>query len=236
MQEIHSFDDVDDDDIMESNTEDDNVSKYCIAIYNASNNTAIGSGVLLDSQGMFISAGHNFKNSEVNVKAYFGGKCYDVKLSYYKYDRDRLLDFAVGFLSKFDTHYYSNDVFPSLGSCSDLHPGSEVNAVGYKSSILNQAELIESINPAKDLRLYKQRKTFDIVNPDESQKIIFEELNGQGMFYMELQQAHAYVGFSGGPIYNDNIIYGIIISDYFLKSDYIKEILERNQEFIEKFH
>lgn len=228
MQELYSYDDIDDiddDGVFKEFAEEDSVSKFCIAIYNATKNEPIGSGILLNSDGLFISAGHNFKNPDIKIKAYFDGESYEIELSHIEYDRDSLLDFAVGKLQDFDSQKYGDAEFPILGNCSSINVGSRVNIAGYKSIIVRQADILEDMSMFEDCHLYKQRKEFTIVNPDTSQKILAEQLNGRGIFYMQRGEADTHKGYSGGPVYYGDRIYGIVISHYFLKSDYIKEIL-----------
>lgn len=206
---------------------EDTVSKFCIAIYDSTNNVAIGSGILLNSDGMFISAGHNFKKQNSKFKAYINGEIYDISLLYYEYDSEELLDFAVGKLLNFNTQDYINENFPTLRDCSNLGIGSKINVAGFKSFKVRHAEVLEEINPMDGIYLFKQRKEFSIVEPDKSQNIISEQLNGRGIFYMPTAKANYYKGFSGGPAYIDDKIYGIVLSHYFLTSEYIKETLEK---------
>lgn len=226
MNEVEIFDDIDADYEPLKYAEEDLVSKFCIAIYDATNNVYIGSGVLLNSEGLFMSAGHNFKKSNVQFGAYFDGKCYDVSLSFHEYDREELLDFAVGKLLNFDSHDYLADNFPKLRTCSDLKVGSAIKIAGFKSSIVIQAEVISELNPTDKIRIFKQRKEFSLIYPDRFQQILSEQLEGRGAFYMRTQDAECHTGFSGGPAYFENVIYGIVVSHYFLKSDYIIQCLK----------
>lgn len=225
MEELDYFDDIDDCFYIECNAEDDSVSRLCTAIYDATNNLPIGTGVLISSDGLFISAGHNFKNDDIKVEAYYAGRNYDVDVLYKEYDRTKLLDFAVGKLQAFNSQYCLETTMPILYDCSDLNVGSQIKIAGYKSTVVQNSDIIEEINPIEGVVVLKQRKEFSIISPDCSQRFISEILDGRGIFYMKCGDADAYKGFSGGPVYFDNKIYGIVISHYFLKSDYIRDML-----------
>lgn len=223
MADSEIYDDIDEYAYPKDIAEDE-VSKYCIAIYNAATNTFIGTGVLIADDGLFISAGHNFKNSIDDIKVFYNDKQYDIEKIYREYDED-FHDLAIGNLSNFQDG--TGFKYPVLTSCEDLKVGSEVSFAGFKSCSLygSRIELLGVACITSENEIYKMRITKDLPEPDSVQKILLQKAENRIMMFLPSEKAERYKGFSGGPIYAGNKVYGIIISTYFLKSDYIKEQL-----------
>lgn len=78
------------------------------------------------------------------------------------------------------------------------------------------------------LQLTKQRFNSCVLEPDAIQKNLLEELGDDFTFFLGSKGAEKYKGFSGGPVYSDGKIYGIVVSHYFLNADYIKSVLNSN--------
>lgn len=227
MADFQIYDDIDEEDVTPSIANEDSVSRFCIAIYNATKKEAIGSGVLINDKGLFISAAHNFNKEENDImKAYFDGKQYDINIIHKEYEQG-ICDLCIGTLVGFESDEYVDCTFPVFGGAFPLRVGSELTIAGYKKLKLRETENLGVVNPIDNLCVTKQRFNSDVQAPDSVQKSLQKELGNRVVFFLKRDGVEKFKGFSGGPVYQDNTIYGIVVSHYFLKSDYIKSMLER---------
>lgn len=222
------IDDIDDyDDFSEEClAEDDTISKWSIAIF-GKDSTPNGSGVLINNNGIFISAAHIFKNDNNILKAWFDDQIYEIEIIYKEYESGKY-DFLVGKLKDFQPIRFCE--LPILKDCVNLSIESSVFVSGFKRTRVITTELIKRINIDHQLELIKQRQESKIVDFHIAQKNIPIVLRGDCLSWRKFT-CHAkddmkFSGFSGGPVYFKDKLYGVVLSNYFLKSDYIMKKLD----------
>ncbi len=219
------FDDIDYEYNQPEFSNEDSVSQFCIAIFDATNHRPIGTGVLINAQGFFISVAHNFNNEKCEIKAFFEGRVYNILQLYKEYELGKF-DLFIGQLISFDSDEYSNCTFPILVNPVRLDVGTKLCIAGFKE--ISGTENLDVVNPIVDLQLTKQRFNSCVLEPDAIQKNLLTELGENFTFFLRSEGAEKYRGFSGGPVYFDGKIYGIVVSHYFLNADYIKSVLTSN--------
>lgn len=226
MNKQKIYDDIDDfDEILPKQiSEEDSISKLCIAIIDITNNRYKGSGVILTHSGIFVSVAHNFDKVDADYSAYYNQQLYEIEILYKEYERGKN-DLVIGRLINFFPNNLSNEQCPVLTSCERLSVGTDVNISGYKSYELPDTEILERITH-NGQNLVKQRICKQITIPDIPQEIVLKDYEGKVKVFMERIGAEKYCGFSGGPVYKDQNLYGLVISHFFLKSDYIKTHLK----------
>jgi len=87
-----------------------------------------GTGFLINNDGIFISAGHNFKQDVTSYKAFYNNREYQISCVHMEYDDERGLDLFVGRLDDF------NEVLPcdiDLGSSDELEIGATLCFCGF---------------------------------------------------------------------------------------------------------
>ena len=222
------IDDIDDyDDFSEErNAEDDAISKWSIAIFGDAS-TPNGSGVLINNSGVFISAAHIFKNENNILRAWFDDQIYEIEIIYKEYETGNS-DFLIGKLKDFQPIRFCE--FPILKDCVNLSFGSGVYVSGFKRTRVITTELIKRINIDNQFELIKQRQESKIVDFHIAQKNIPIVLRGDCLSWREFicnaKEDMKFSGFSGGPVYFQDELYGVVLSNYFLKSDYIMKKLD----------
>ena len=223
MNKQVTYDDIDDyeDFSAKEISNEDFISRYCIAIFDVTNNRYRGCGVILTPQGIFVSVAHNFNKDDADYIAYFNQKPYEVEILHIEYEQGKT-DLAIGRLIDFFSTDFNIEHYPVLTPCDDLSVGNEVNISGFKSYELPDSEVLERITLNDGQKLSKQRISKQIPVPDNSQEITLKEYEGKAKVYLERVGAEKYCGFSGGPVYIGQNLYGLVISHFFLKSDYIK--------------
>lgn len=225
MDSFDIFDDIDFEYGEPEFSKENSVSQYCIAIFDATNHRPIGTGVLINSQGLFISVAHNFNNEKCEIKAFFEGRVYNILQLYKEYELGKFYLF-IGQLVSFNSDAYSNSIFPILAGPVQLEIRMKLCIAGFKELIITGTENLGISNPIADLHLIKQRLNSQVLEPDAIQKSLLTELGDNFTFFLRSEGAEKYKGFSGGPVYSDGKIYGIVVYHYFLKSDYITSILK----------
>lgn len=210
------------------NNQDDDVSEFCIAIYDKSTQKAIGSGVLLNSDGLFISAAHIFLDKEHDFRAYFDKKEYKIKFLCEEYIKGQK-DLSIGILKDFEKDKYTSKSFPSLALSSGLGLKTKICVTGFKSVNLIETDLLDTIKPLNNLLIYKQRFSKEIIEPDSTHKSRLEGFAGHvtAFLHSSNDKYARYKGFSGGAVYINDTIYGIVLSFYFLNSSYIIDIIKK---------
>ena len=223
MDNIKLYDDIDDpvEPFLRKISSEDSISKFCIAILDITKNKYKGSGVILTPSGLFVSVAHNFDRPDTNYIAYYNQKLYMIEFLCKEYEQGKT-DLAIGRLINFIPTEVDRELYPLLISCEHLSVGEKVNISGFKSQELPEAEILERITLHDGLNLCKQRISKKVPVADISQEIVLKEYEGKAKVYMERVGAEKYCGFSGGPVYSNQNLYGLVISHFFIKSDYIK--------------
>lgn len=199
---------------------EDLISRHCIAIFDVTNNIYRGSGIILTPQGTFISVAHNFNEDDADYIAYYNQRSYEIEILHIEYEQGKT-DLVVGRLKDFFSTDFNIEHYPVLTSCENLSIGNQVNISGFKSYELPDMEVIERITIPDGRILSKQRFSKQIPIPDIPQEIVLKEYEGKAKVYMKREGAEKYCGFSGGPVYIGQNLYGLVISHFLLKSDYI---------------
>lgn len=225
-----NIDEIDDsfDDEIENITikEEDSISQLCFSIFDSVDNTPIGTGFLVDKTGLFLSAGHNFKTP--NVKAKFCDEVYDIELLEKEYEPGEPLEFAIGKLVNFDADI-PMPIFASGQSC-DI--GTKINLCGCKKDLVNQSDVLDIITLPSGINVHKQRiiKEIPEIKKNDPLSAIVKDSNGIAVPFEHHNQLNTLYGFSGGPVYINNKIYGIITSHCYIKADYWLPTLLKYQD------
>jgi len=225
-----TLDDIDDflDEEVEEITlrEEDSISELCFSIFDSDCNTPIGTGFVVDKTGWFISAGHNFKTS--NVKAKFRSNVYDIELLEKVYEPLEPVEYAIGKLIDFNIDVPE----PSFATGESCDIGMKINLCGCKKDLVNQSEVLDIITLPSGINVHKQRITKEIpeIKWNDPLSAIVKDSNGIAVpFELHNQLCHLR-GFSGGPAYIGNKIYGIITSHCYIKVDCWLPVLRKYQK------
>lgn len=207
--------------------EGDNISNLCFSVFDSESGAPIGTGFIVDNYGLFVSAGHNFK-TEDNIKAYFQGKEYDIKLLEKEYVEREPIEFAIGRLLNFDLEIQE----PTFATEENLNIGFEIKLCGLKKDIVHQSEILEKISLPSGILIYKQRvgRIIPEIRRNNPLSIVIEDSKGFAVPFETIEKALNIHGFSGGPAYVGNKIYGIITSHYFIKTDYWLPLLNKHRQ------
>lgn len=152
---------------------------------------------------------------------------YNILQLYKEYEHGKF-DLFIGQLIGFDSDEYSKSSFPLLEDSAQLEVGAKLSIAGFKVEKIIGTENLGVVNPIVDLQLTKQRFNSCVLEPDVIQRNLIVELGDNFTFFLKSKSAEKYKGFSGGPVYFDGKIYGIVVSHYFLNADYIKSVLTSN--------
>lgn len=224
------YDDIDE---FVENNDEDNVTPFVLAICIVCNDTLtyIGSGVIISANGLFLTAAHNFKHDGGSYIAHHNGKWYEIKVRYSKYIRGEK-DLLIGELISFDSSTVDDKMEPNLGNCNNLSIEAGIDIAGYKSDrLFCPSDLVSTeqlIYKNHNITLFKQRIHRMIMKPSSGQDFLEKDFNNNILFYLESNRSKYFRGFSGGAAYKDKSIYGIIISNYFLKMNYIVKVMREN--------
>lgn len=196
--------------------EEDRISKLCFSIFDSNNGTPIGTGFLVNKTGLFLSAGHNFKTP--NVKAIFRGNIYDIELIEKEYEPREPVEFAIGRLIDFNIDVPE----PSFAIGEVCEIGTKIDLCGCKKDLVNQSDVLDIITLPSGINIHKQRITKEIseIKKNDPLSIIVEDSKGIAVPFEHHDQLNTLHGFSGGPAYIGNKIYGIITSHCYIKADY----------------
>lgn len=222
------FDDIDEfEDIPEEiNAAEDAISKLSIAIFGESS-TPNGSGVVINDNGIFISAGHIFKNEKDKFKAWLNDQIFEIEILYKEYDNEKS-DFLIGKLKDFQSIRFCE--LPIIKDCGNLLIGNTVYVTGYKRKRIITTDLLRRINIEKEFDLLKQRQESEVFGTNQTEKDIPIILQWNCLTWRKFtyhgKEDMKFMGFSGAPVYNKDELYGIVLSNYFLKSDYIMTKLD----------
>ena len=211
------YDDIDDDnEAVDFSPLDRAIANQCIAIYDVVTNVYIGSGILISNQGLFISAAHNFNDVGHACGAFFNGKLYKIKTLFIEYDQDSVKDLFIGELVNYDQYDFA--IVP-LANSERIAEEKELKVCGYKSKNIIANPINKNIKISENLYVNQYCPSVHIVIPDIRQKISKMVLNGVDI------DVNKYKGLSGGPIYGENGIYGILKGNLYLTTEYIKSHL-----------
>lgn len=229
MEETDVYDDIDYDIENYQDPKEDCISTLCLAIYYETNSKTnfVGTGIIMSKDGIFISAAHNFKDKKKEYKILYQGQSYEFEILYEEYIKGKQ-DLAICIITKFDSYLLDGISLPKFGECKNLEIGSPVDVVGYKSIRCYACELLSEDRNTTGKSFYKHRVHKQIINACNGQDRVEQDFNNEIMFYLDLRQTKYFGGFSGGPVYKDNLLYGIVLSNYFLKIDYILDKIKQN--------
>lgn len=214
------YDDIDDE--ISFSDEDEIVAQQCLAIYKLDIDTDVyvGSGIIVSKDGMFVSVGHNFKD-KCSYKAFFRDRSYNIQVIYKEYSIEHCLDLFIGKLLNFN-----HIDIPLLGflPTDNLQIGTNLRVCGYKSTLIGDKPIHQGIIITPQLKVNQYSIDTHILSRDEW---INRNYNRYGqrqdctiVKYIDIN-TDKYSGLSGGPVYSDKGIHGILIADLFLPSEYI---------------
>lgn len=222
-----NFDDFIEDDLFElSLSGEDTISCLCFSIFEEPAEP-VGTGFIVDKTGLFVSAGHNFKYDGRCLKAMFRGEVYELDLLYKEYTCREPIEFAIGRLRNFKETIQE----PIIANNEAAAPGSKISLCGCKEHIVPQSEILETIELPSTRKVFKQRvdRVIPEIGVSHPLRIIVEESKGVAIPFEEIDPPQKLNGFSGGPVYIENKILGIITSHCFIKSDYWLPVLKQFQ-------
>lgn len=200
---------------------DQTVSDQCIAIFDAISDTYIGTGTLIDNLGMFISVAHNFNNVGYAYKAYYNNKVYEIRTLVMEYDPERCKDMFIGELIDFTE--YDIKLLPLAEQPVDYD--SEIMICGFKSRRIAQNPFKECIEITDKLEIQQYITKARVIDKEQWLKLLNGKIspreNDDVCQYIDINTS-MYKGLSGGPLYSNNGIHGILIGDVYLPVEYIK--------------
>lgn len=201
--------------------------KECIHICRQKNEVLerIGTGFIVNDKGVFLSAGHNFKDTSFKYFGVHDSKQYEIEKLFSEY-----LD---------PEEYNSDDTI-----CKDLFVGKLIHFTppsNFIPGILSREKvnihnlIAEGYNLKYDPQsieyLYQDVKSFykKVYNGLDMPKEILvmdtrTTMNNVGHFY--LKTPDKYKGISGGPVFIKNKIYGVFIGNVYIKSGYVLDKLK----------
>lgn len=211
------YDDIDDDiEGDDFSPLDRAVANQCIAIYDVVTNVYIGSGILISNQGLFISAAHNFNDVGHACGAFFNSKPYKIKTLFIEYDQDLIKDLFIGELENYTQHDFP---IVSLANSERIAEEKELKVCGYKSKDIIAHPINKGIKISDKLYVNQYCPIVHIVAPEFRQNISKRVLNGVDI------DVNKYKGLSGGPIYGEHGIYGILKGNLYITTEYIKSCI-----------
>lgn len=225
FDEIYEFDDLDEFEEITQFTElDSRIANQCIAIY--SEDVYIGTGVLLNDSGVFISVGHNFKQNYEHYHGFYDNTSFEISLIYNEYDEDSCDDFCVGKLAGFNTT--RGNLLPL--SVKNLDPNSILSVCGFKSKKLRITPIKLDIKVSDSILVDQYITKVQFLSKEEWIKRPGRKYTPRAKddrFPLINIDANLFHGLSGGPIYTQEGIHGVLIGEMFVPSEYIKSVLEK---------
>lgn len=216
--------DFDDDPDFDGEVELETRLNNCIAIFNESEDKYIGSGFIIDKTGIFLSAGHNFKDTGIKYKAYYQQNEYEIETIYSEYDgigKDLFIGNLVGFKEDIDETF-------CFGRADELQLNQRLYIKGFNSteyggisrSIQIKNHTLFEHDILTRLTVLEERKDISPIRHNVDSRLQCENIR-----LLDLPNPEKYYGLSGGPVYNQNKIYGVCIADMFIPMEYIKRFL-----------
>lgn len=201
--------------------------KECMHIYRAKNSVVerIGSGFIINDKGVFLSAGHNFKDTSFKYFGVYDSQQYDIERLFSEYldpeeynsDDTICKDLFIGKLIHFIP---PSDFIPGILSREKVNV-SDLTAEGYNLKY----DLWSIEYSYQGIKSY-YKKVYNRLDMPKGILVtdIRTAMNNVGNFY--LKHPAKYAGISGGPVFFKNEVFGVFIGNVYIKSDYILDKLE----------
>ncbi|MDE6019746.1 MAG: hypothetical protein K2H01_01935 [Ruminococcus sp.] len=191
----------------------------CVHIFKDNPEAHIGSGFLLNRDGLFISAAHNFKNKENTFFAVYDSKRYEIieilneykKRDSYTEEDHECKDLYIGILKNFNP---SRDFNPGILSKENTNC-DELRVEGYNS--FQEAPFHRY--QYENTELY--HKLLRATKPNDNLILIGLRNSRENVLPFYIPNSKKYGGLSGGPVFIGKQIYGCFIGDVFITSPYI---------------
>lgn len=213
------YDDIDDE--VSFSKEDEIIAQQCLAIYKSEidNDVYVGTGIIVSKDGMFVSVGHNFKD-KCSYKAFFRNRSYNIQDIHNEYSIEHCLDLFIGKLLDFNHTDIPLFVFSPT---DNLQIGTNLRVCGYKSTLIGDEPIHQDII-TPHLKVNQYCIDTHILSRNEWINRNYNRYSQRQdctiIKYIDIN-TDKYSGLSGGPVYSDKGIHGILIADLFLPSEYI---------------
>lgn len=206
------------------------IQNNCLAVFSSENNFK-GTGFLIDDDGTFISAGHIFKNADLEYYVYYRDSKYDYKTicfeyrEYNKYTSESQIceDLFIGKLLDFHEEIVSSF---HLSKTSSLNINDTVFVIGYQTCPQN----IVTDMTINDISLYLNKicPTLCCANgiiTNKNNLNLDSRLKMKNILTLKIENIEKCHGLSGGPVFREKEIFGVLIADMFISSEYILQKL-----------
>lgn len=189
------------------------------------NSVSRGTGFLINTAGVFLSAGHNFKEELDSYRAYYRGHEFLISPILKDYDDNKGTDLFIGKLIDFRENI---DIPFTLKNSSELSVDHELYICGWNT----RESIPGSIEPFGDSIKFLELNSYCHIIPNSLMSI--NEKRDEGVITPRLLRGEfrplkkwykTYKGISGGAVYFEYNIYGIYIGDCFCSSEYVIEKL-----------
>ena len=202
----------------------DSVKSACFLIINNGNpESSNGTGFIINSSGYFLTACHNIHEDVESCTAYYDNGEYLIRMIYKEYDQEGK-DFFLGQLKDFDNA--PNITFDLLRTDS-LTIGDSLHTYGFNQHHYYGESPIIRVN---DISYYSHKLNLTLVTLEE--KSAFRRLDprigNENIKLLNDFSTTKYYGLSGGPVYFENTVCGVLIADMFVPSYYIIETCREN--------
>lgn len=188
-----------------------------------------GTGFVINSDGTFLSAGHIFKKGVGNYKAYYKESEYKIEVIYHEYDQDNGKDLFIGKLVGFKEilPFYVELAKPDL-----IQNENQLNFAGFntKMVIAGEKETSGYLIKHDNYSFYGHVISAKLIETKDIpyyRLLADKRLKHNHMKVLSITST-TYAGLSGGPVFMDNKVFGVFLSDVFVTSDYIKELLKKS--------
>lgn len=198
-------------------------------IFNDNDDFSLGTGFFINENGYFITAAHVLKNKELFYKALISDVKYDFEVIYFEYTETSnqspliCLDFAICKIIDFQLNIAINFYLNSEPLVNQV-----VKFSGYMR--INQPHKVAEIEVFSEKSVYLYKLTSNDMKYDKpyrekttnGEQLIDNRLICKNTRSFKIKEYH---GMSGGPVYTDNCVLGMLISDSYILSEYIVEKL-----------
>lgn len=224
-----SIDDLDFDDEEEI---DNDILEICFPIYHlpvdCDDLFDSGTGFLINNNGIFLSAGHNFSKEIGTYIAYYGDNKYKIKCIYKEHD-DSGKDLFIGELIDFNGRL---PFHVTLANSDSIENGTDLNFAGFNTQMIVPRETMTTGIKIQDSEytFYGHVLTAKLVFPEKKERyriIGDKRLTLPFMKVLSNTTSPLYRGISGGPVFFEKRIYGVFLSDVFVTSNYIRDCLKK---------